>query len=230
MEYLFLGVLGWIVLCSPALIFAAVANGRRRRENKELTQRITSLTKQLEVLEHRLDAAVKAAHVAAQPAAAIPQVRILSETAVAPLPAATPATAARAVIPSFFSKCGSGLADAAQFCAKCGTPVRVWTPTAKPPEPAPVPAKETAVTGSPVAPVQPTATRTHEAAKPTAPTIAPPPPPPPPPRPPMVSPASSALPRIGIGAAAQPSPPNTSAPVQPPATAPLHRSAIVAPS
>src|SRR5258708_15055341 len=218
MEYLFLGVLGWIVLCSPALIFAAVANGRRRRENKELTQRITSLTKQLEVLEHRLDAAVNAAHVAAaQPAAAIPQVRILSETAVAPLPAATPATAARAVIPSFCSKCGSGLADAAQFCAKCGTPVRVWTPTAKPPEPAPVPAKETAVTGSPVAPVQPTATSTHEAAKPTAPTIAPPPPPPPPPpRPPMVSPASAALPCIGIGAAAHPSPANISARVQAP--------------
>src|SRR5258707_15535364 len=122
MEYLFLGVIGWIVLCSPALIFAAVANGRRRRQNEELTQRITSLTKQLETLEPRLDAAVKAAQVAPQPAAPVPQVRILSETAASP-PAATPATAARAVSPSFCSKCGSGLADAAQFCAKCGTPV-----------------------------------------------------------------------------------------------------------
>src|SRR5260221_61798 len=67
MEYLFLGVIGWIVLCSPALIFAAVANGRRRRQNEELSQRITSLTKQLEGLEHRLDAAGKAAQVSPQP-------------------------------------------------------------------------------------------------------------------------------------------------------------------
>src|SRR5258708_11327893 len=115
MEYLFLGVLGWIVLCSPALIFAAVANARRRRQNEELTQRITSLTKQHEGLEHRLDAAVKAAQVAPQPAAPIPQVRILSETAAPPRPAATPATAARAAGPTFCTMYGTCLAYAPQL-------------------------------------------------------------------------------------------------------------------
>src|SRR5258708_10307682 len=79
MEYLFLGVLGWIVLCSPALIFAAVANGRRRRENKELTPRIPSLTKQLEALDHRCDAIVRSIQAVSHPAPA-PEVRILSET------------------------------------------------------------------------------------------------------------------------------------------------------
>src|SRR5258708_3688175 len=193
MEYLFLGVLGWIVLCSPALIFAAVANGRRRRENKELTQRITSLTKQLEVLDHRCDAIVRSIQAVSHPA---PEVRILSETPAA-RPVATPTQ------------------PPAQPAAQPSAQPLVAQPV--PPPPIPKPA------AAPAAPIAPP----HEAPKPPAPTVAPPPPPP---RPPMVSPASAALPGMGIGAAAQPSPANISARVQAPATHPLHRGAVVAPS
>ena len=57
MDYILLFFLGWMVVCSPALIVTAVANRRRRRETTELNDKLASLSRQLEALERRtLDA------------------------------------------------------------------------------------------------------------------------------------------------------------------------------
>jgi hypothetical protein len=66
MEYILLFLLGWMVVCLPAIVVTAVANNRRRRETSELNDKIVSLTRQLDALERRTR--VDATHV--QPAAA----------------------------------------------------------------------------------------------------------------------------------------------------------------
>src|SRR5712672_1457715 len=67
MEYILLFLLGWMVVCLPAIVVTAVANARRRRETAELNDKVASLTRQLEALERRTN--VDAAHV--QPAVAL---------------------------------------------------------------------------------------------------------------------------------------------------------------
>src|ERR1051325_1888441 len=65
MDYIRLFLFGWMVVCAPAIIVTAVANGRRRREAAELNDKIASLTKQLEALERRTR--VDVAHVQPEP-------------------------------------------------------------------------------------------------------------------------------------------------------------------
>src|SRR5437762_1233506 len=73
MEYVFLFFFGWMVVCAPAIIFTGIANSRRRREVAELNDRLTSLTKQLENLEHRSRAeSVRAAQPVTAPASSAP--------------------------------------------------------------------------------------------------------------------------------------------------------------
>src|SRR6476646_7934246 len=91
MEYVLLFFFGWMVVCLPAIIVTAVANGRRRRETAELNDKITSLTRQLEALERRIR--VDAAHVAeAAPAVdAVPAMKISEqETRAAVRPGVSP--------------------------------------------------------------------------------------------------------------------------------------------
>ena len=78
MEYVLLFFFGWMVVCLPAIIVTAVANGRRRRETAELNDKITSLTRQFEALERRIR--VDAAHVAeATPAVGVVPAMKISE-------------------------------------------------------------------------------------------------------------------------------------------------------
>jgi uncharacterized membrane protein len=92
MEYVLLFLFGWMVVCLPALIVTLVANGRRRRETAELSDKIANLTRQLEALEGRSH--VAAAHVpqTAPAVSAAPAMRISPEEARAttPPPAAPP--------------------------------------------------------------------------------------------------------------------------------------------
>ncbi|HEX2330814.1 MAG TPA: hypothetical protein VHN74_18975, partial [Candidatus Angelobacter sp.] len=71
MEYIFLFLVGWVVVCLPALFYASVVDGRRRRDADEFTQRILSLSRQIEKLERRVAETSDAApsKVTAQPAA-----------------------------------------------------------------------------------------------------------------------------------------------------------------
>src|SRR5262249_45875676 len=75
MEYVFLFLFGWMVVCLPAIIFTAVANSRRRREAAELNDRITALSRQLAHLEQRSHEGVPA------PQAAAPAMKITAEEA-----------------------------------------------------------------------------------------------------------------------------------------------------
>jgi predicted membrane protein DUF2339 len=68
---------GWMVVCLPAIIFTAVANGRRRRETAELNERITALGRQLAWLEQRTREGFPSAQVAPPP----PPVKITAEEA-----------------------------------------------------------------------------------------------------------------------------------------------------
>ncbi len=75
MEYLFLLLVGWVVVCLPALFYASIVDGRRRRDANEFTQRIATLTRQLESLERHLasPAHVPAIQPGQQPVTAAPQ-------------------------------------------------------------------------------------------------------------------------------------------------------------
>lgn len=53
MEYIFIFLLGWVVLCLPALIYSGVIEGRRRRDVKQLDDQIRSLVNQIDLLERR---------------------------------------------------------------------------------------------------------------------------------------------------------------------------------
>ena len=76
MEYILLFLLGWIVVCLPALIFTVVANGRRRNEIKELKRNLIDLSSQLIRLENH----IRAEAAQAQPSpAATPAVKITSQ-------------------------------------------------------------------------------------------------------------------------------------------------------
>ncbi|HYX53841.1 MAG TPA: hypothetical protein VE783_10360 [Candidatus Limnocylindrales bacterium] len=73
MEYIFLFLVGWVVVCLPALFYASVVDGRRRRDADEFTQRILSLSRQVDALERRLASASQAASVAGESARTTPQ-------------------------------------------------------------------------------------------------------------------------------------------------------------
>ncbi len=83
MEYVLLFFFAWVVVCLPAIIYTAVANSRRRNETAQLNDRITTLSRQLENLEHRMRVdAAQASH----PSPA-PQAAPAPPIAAAPLPA-----------------------------------------------------------------------------------------------------------------------------------------------
>ena len=77
MEYIPLVLFGWLIVCLPAIIITVVANNRRRDEITNLKNSLAGVTKQLERLEHRVQA---------QTAQAVPPVQ-----AAAPIEAITPA-------------------------------------------------------------------------------------------------------------------------------------------
>ena len=54
MQYLLLFLLAWLVVCLPALIYAAVIEGRRRRDAEALDKKIAALQHDFELLERRL--------------------------------------------------------------------------------------------------------------------------------------------------------------------------------
>src|SRR5476649_164769 len=96
MEYILLFLFGWMVVCLPAIIVTVVANNRRRRETGELSDRITDLTRQLEVLERR--SRTEASHEPqASPLApaGVPAVRISPEETRAAAPVREPVISER---------------------------------------------------------------------------------------------------------------------------------------
>lgn len=57
MEYLFLGLIVWVFLSLPALIYAGVIEGRRRRDAEKVSLTLADLMHKLEMLERRTHAA-----------------------------------------------------------------------------------------------------------------------------------------------------------------------------
>src|SRR5262249_45343905 len=179
MEYLFFFLVGWLVVCLPALIYARVIEGRRRRDAAATEEKFKQVVKNLEFLEQRLRTlqfagppqGAAAPLPSVQPAMAPqPAASLAAPPAYAPLvapkpapaeqpaptpPSPPPASPAPARVPQpapasgpiqpICSKCGAGLAPGAQFCIRCGTPVKVLKPAAQPPgapPPPPPPAME----------------------------------------------------------------------------------------
>jgi hypothetical protein len=56
MEYLFLGLIVWAFISLPALIYAGVVDGRRRRDAENFNHRIAELTREMDILERRTHA------------------------------------------------------------------------------------------------------------------------------------------------------------------------------
>src|SRR6478672_2118709 len=94
MEYILLFLLGWMVVCLPAIVVTAVANNRRRRETSELNDKIVSLSRQLDALERRTR--VDAAYV--QPAAA-PAMKISAEETRPAVPPVIPIAVQEPLLP-----------------------------------------------------------------------------------------------------------------------------------
>src|ERR1700759_2494420 len=171
MDYIPLFLLGWIVVCLPALIFTAVANGRRRNEITDLKNNLADLSKQLGRLESRIQAEALQAQIA--PAVAAPTVKITSQET-------QPIAAPVASVPP--------------------TPFAPPTATEKPQAPVP-PQVEPTIAVPPLAHIEPAATTPPiEEPKVIVPVPPPPPPPriaPEPERPPIAS-SSDASPWLNV--------------------------------
>jgi hypothetical protein len=61
MEYLFLGLIVWAFISLPALIYAAVVDGRRRRDADNFNHKLAELTREMEILERRTRAVAASA-------------------------------------------------------------------------------------------------------------------------------------------------------------------------
>ena len=128
MEYILLFLLGWMVVCLPAIVVTAVANNRRRRETSELNDEIVSLSRQLDALERRTR--VDATHVqpSAAPAPAVAAMKISTERSTARSFTGYPDCCARAF--------GSRAASAACFCAasrsRCASVAHTPLPPSQP--------------------------------------------------------------------------------------------------
>src|SRR5579864_3467470 len=79
MEYILLFLLGWMVVCLPAIVVTAVANNRRRRETSELNDKIVSLSRQLDALERRTRVDAVHAQPDVAPAPAVATMKIAAE-------------------------------------------------------------------------------------------------------------------------------------------------------
>jgi hypothetical protein len=92
MEYILLFFLAWMVVCLPAILFTAVANNRRRRENAQLYDKVTELTRQMERLMHRTqtEAFPKPPAVAAEPTVKVSAEEARTMTAPRPAPQPVP--------------------------------------------------------------------------------------------------------------------------------------------
>src|SRR5215813_12361975 len=246
MEYLFFFLVGWLVVCLPALIYARVIEGRRRRDAAATEEKFKQVVKNLEFLEQRLRS-LQFAEPPKEAASPQPGVQVLPQPAATPQPAAShaappayaslvapkpasaekpappvaspappspvptqvpQAAAASGPVQPVCSKCGAGLAPAAQFCIRCGTPVDVLKPAAQPPAapPPPPPAMEPKTADAGLRTTQP------ESRPAAAPAVPPPSPvqpmkpapaaPSPPPRPtaPPPVPARTAAPSVAAAA------------------------------
>jgi Predicted membrane protein (DUF2339) len=180
MEYILLFLFGWMVVCLPAIIVTLVANNRRRRETGDLSDRITDLTRQLEVLERR--SRTEASHEPqASPLApaGVPAVRISpEETQVAALPATTPAPVREPVAME------KPLMPTASLPTPPPPPAVVAPTIAAQAQPHSQP-KPVEIGGIPLTPAP---ARHRPAEIPSVVAPPPPPPPPPPPKPPVVPP------------------------------------------
>ena len=90
MEYLFLGLIVWAFLSLPALIYAGVVDGRRRRDSESVNRTLAELARKVEMLERR-------AQVVPSPSAAteaisktVPQQPELARKPAPPLPPPRP--------------------------------------------------------------------------------------------------------------------------------------------
>src|SRR5579884_2822984 len=97
MEYIFLFLFGWLVVCLPSIVIALVANSRRQREIAELNDKVIQLSWQLEGLKQR--SVAEAPHVSpatVAPAAVTPTaVKISAEEARASQATIAPSIPAR---------------------------------------------------------------------------------------------------------------------------------------
>src|SRR6185437_10627247 len=70
MEYLFLGLIVWAFISLPALIYAGVVDGRRRRDAENFNRKLAELTREMEILERRTRAVAASTASAGQSGAA----------------------------------------------------------------------------------------------------------------------------------------------------------------
>ncbi|HEV8493555.1 MAG TPA: DUF2339 domain-containing protein, partial [Candidatus Angelobacter sp.] len=188
MEYILLFLLGWMVVCAPAIIVTLVSNHRRRRETAELNDRITTLTRQIETLERRSHVQASPAPQATSAAPSVPMLKISPEEArPAPPPAVVAAPVREPVVAPPIS-----VPTPPPPPVAAPPPIAAQTPA---PPPVQVHPKPVEVGGIPLTPL-----RTTQHATETPNVVAPPPPPPPPPKPPVV--AAPPIPRAPATASA----------------------------
>jgi hypothetical protein len=166
MEYILLFLLGWMVVCLPAMIFTLVANNRRRREAAELNFRISNLARQLEAFERRSRPDTDHASQAAPWSPAIPAMKVADEetrTAAPPvlvtLPAREPFVAEKPQAPT----------------VPTPPPPAVTPPVPVPPQPQaePNPAKPGGIPPAPAPTFQPAQESPRSVAPPRPPTVVP---------------------------------------------------------
>jgi hypothetical protein len=188
MEYILLFLLGWMVVCLPAIVVTAVANNRRRRETSELNDKIVSLSRQLDALERRTR--LDAAHVqpAAAPAAAVTAMKISAEETRPAAPPVIPIAVQEPLLPERPApRVSTPLSPPPPPAVAAPLTAHAQLPTQPTTQPKPV-----EVGGIPLTPVP----RTHP------PEVAPPQPPP---KAPAISPVAATVPPL-------PAPPAAKAP------------------
>src|SRR6185312_12397247 len=163
MEYLFLGLIVWAFISLPALIYAGVVDGRRRRDAENFNHKLAELTREMEILERRtravagpVTASVTDSPVVASHAPVQREVEAVRHPVPAPIvpkpepmvrkpdvPAAPPAVAAKDITPALAIPSDAGRPSgpaAPSTPAETTSQSPVQVPSAIPPKPSVQPA------------------------------------------------------------------------------------------
>src|SRR5215472_3998397 len=144
MGYVLLFLVAWLLVCLPALIYAGIIEGRRRRVATALEKKITALQHDFELLERRFRSSA-AASTATHAAAATPTPDVQTDAPIRPTAAAHSAPQAYAPLTAPKPAAASGVERPAAPQPKIaetggtGLTSRISPPEAKPATPTPPP-------------------------------------------------------------------------------------------
>src|SRR5215472_3715040 len=144
MGYVVLFFVAWLLVCLPALIYAGIIEGRRRRDATALEKKIAALQHDFELLERRfrsLAAASTATHAAATPTPDVQTVAPIHPTAAAHTAPQTfaPLTAPKPAATSGVERLAAPVQPKIAETGGMGLTSRISPPEAKPATPTPPP-------------------------------------------------------------------------------------------